>query len=304
MKGPRKIVSDTSDFFSIDSGDELVVEGRRYEILGHARELRFGIEDPKFWVKRAIDLDTGQRKIIKLAYFESFEATLGGVKIRCFRDPEKEGAILKLVKGHPLFMQGEVFHDPKKNNIRVLDIVHGPTFLQYIGSLRMPYETYFREQLPGILEKLIRAFAAIGLLHANGLKHGDIRNDHLIVEHKTGNFVWIDFDYDFEATENPFGLDIFGLGNILCYAVGKGFHTYYDITNDRYAYKNLAGNLEPDDFALLDPRRFINLAKLYPVIPEMLNGILMFFSTGATIYYETVDEIIEDLRWFLDNLPR
>ncbi|ABW68282.1 conserved hypothetical protein [Desulfosudis oleivorans Hxd3] len=304
MKAGRRVVNDTSDFFSIEIGDELVVDGRRFEILGHAKELRFGIEDPKFWVKRAIDLDTGERKIIKLAYFESFEAALGGVRIRCFRDPEKEGAVLNLTRGHPFFMRGDVFHDHKGNNIRVLDIVHGPTFLEYIGSFRMPYETYFHDHLPGILENLVKAFEGIGMLHANGLKHGDIRNDHLIVENGTGNFVWIDFDYDFAATENPFGLDIFGLGNILCYAVGKGFHTYYDIKNDRYTYKDLADHLDADDFSLLDPRRFINMAKLHPLIPEMLNGILMFFSRGATIYYETVDEILEDLRWFLNNLPR
>ena len=33
--------------------------------------------------------------------------------------------------------------------------------------------------------------------------------------------------YDFETSENPFSLDIFGLGNILIYAIGKGFHNAY-----------------------------------------------------------------------------
>ncbi|RLC30344.1 MAG: protein kinase [Deltaproteobacteria bacterium] len=303
MTGARKVVTDTSDFFSIDSGDELVIGERRYEILGHAKELRFGIEDPKFWVKRAIDLDTGERKIIKLAYFESFDITVGGVKIRCFRDPAKEGKVLELVRGNRLFMQGEVFYDEKENNIRVLDIVHGPSFMDYIGSLYMPYDVYYREHLPGILKKLLKSFDAIHMLHTKGFRHGDIRNDHLIVDRESGNFVWIDFDYDFEATENRFGLDVFGIGNIICYAVGKGFHTYYMIKNDRFTYGDLIDRVTPDDFSLLDQGRLINLAKLYPQIPEMLNSILMFFSTGATVYYETVDEVIEDLRWFLDNLP-
>jgi hypothetical protein len=75
------------------------------------------------------------------------------------------------------------------------------------------------------------------------------------------------------------------------------------IKTDRYKYGDLADRVEPEDFALLDPRRFINLAKLYPIIPESLNNILMFFATGATVYYETVDEIIDDLKWFLDNFP-
>ncbi|MEW6079375.1 MAG: protein kinase [Thermodesulfobacteriota bacterium] len=303
MDNKPRLVSDTSDFFSIDKGDELVIGGRRYEILGHARELRFGIEDPKFWVKRAIDVDTRERKLIKLAFFESFTASLGGVKIKCFRDPEKEGKILSLVKGRPDFMQGEVFYDDKGNNIRVLDIVRGESFMNYIGSLSMPYETYFKNMLPDVLRNLVKSLEAIRFLHANGFKHGDIRNDHLFVENRTGNYVWIDFDYDFQSTENPFSLDVFGLGNVLSYAVGMGFHNYYMIKTDRFKYGDLADRVEPEDFALLDPRRFINLAKLYPIIPESLNSILMFFSTGAPVYYETVNEIIDDLNWFLDNFP-
>jgi len=238
-----------------------------------------------------------------LAFFESFTASLGGVKIKCFRDPDKEGRILSLVKGRPDFMQGEVFYDEHGNNIRVLDIVRGDNFMDHIGTFSMPYEKYFRNVLPDVLTHLVRALEAIRFLHVNGFKHGDIRNDHIIVDRVTGNYVWIDFDYDFQATENPFSLDIFGLGNVLSYAVGKGFHNYYMIKSDRLKYGDLADRLEAEDFALLDPRRFINLAKLYPIIPESLNSILMFFSTGATVYYETVDEIIEDLKWFLDNFP-
>ena len=200
-------------------------------------------------------------------------------------------------------MQGEVFYDEHGNNIRVLDIVRGDNFMDHIGTFSMPYEKYFRNVLPDVLTHLVRALEAIRFLHVNGFKHGDIRNDHIIVDRVTGNYVWIDFDYDFQATENPFSLDIFGLGNVLSYAVGKGFHNYYMIKSDRLKYGDLADRLEAEDFALLDPRRFINLAKLYPIIPESLNSILMFFSTGATVYYETVDEIIEDLKWFLDNFP-
>jgi len=254
-------------------------------------------------VKRAIEVVTRERKLIKLAFFESFDASLGGVKIKCFRDPDKEGKILTLVRGHPDFMQGEVFFDEQGNNIRVLDIVRGNSFMAYIGSLSMPYEKYFKNVLPDVLSHLVSAFEAIRFLHVNGYKHGDIRNDHIIVDRVTGKYVWIDFDYDFQATENPFSLDIFGLGNILSYAVGKGFHNYYMIKTDRLKYGDLVDRVEVEDFALLDPRRFINLAKLYPMIPEVLNNILMFFATGAAIYYETVDEIIEDLKWFLDNFP-
>jgi hypothetical protein len=47
----KKQFTDTTDFFSIDSGDEILVGGKRFVVLGHERERRFGLEDPKFWVK-------------------------------------------------------------------------------------------------------------------------------------------------------------------------------------------------------------------------------------------------------------
>ena len=93
----------------------------------------------------------------------------------------------------------------------------------------MDHETYFHTALQGILRKLVRAFEAIRFLHVHGFRHGDIRNDHIMVEHGTGNYMWIDFDYDYDTSENPFGLDVFGLGNILTYAVGKGFHNTHEI---------------------------------------------------------------------------
>ena len=50
-----------------------------------------------------------------------------------------------------------------------------------------------------------------------------------------------------------------------------------------------------DDFSILNKWRFINLRKLYPIIPKALNDLLMHFSQGADVYYEAVDELIEDL---------
>ncbi|CCK78498.1 BUD32 family EKC/KEOPS complex subunit [Desulfobacula toluolica] len=291
----KKIVTDTSDFYSIDSGDEIHVDQKRFKVIGHAREMRFGIEDPKFWVKRAIDLDTDEIKYIKLSFFETFKITLGGINIQCFRNPEKEGEILDLIKGHPYFMQGMVYRDNQHNNVRVLDAVRGKNFLNYIGTFEMPYDMYFKTHLPGILKELVRLFEAVRILHENGYTHGDIRNDHVIREACSNNLVWIDFDYDYKTDENPFSLDLFGLGNILCYAIGKGFHVYYNIKNRSGDYKDLVDRISPDDFSLLDNRRLFNLRKLYPQIPQTLNNILRHFSHGAQIMYETIDEIIEDL---------
>ncbi|KPA08828.1 serine/threonine protein kinase [Candidatus Magnetomorum sp. HK-1] len=287
--------TDTSDFYSIDCGDQIIVGDRSLTVTGHERERRFGIEDPKMWVKRAIDDATGKNKIVKLSFLESFYTTLAGIRIRCFRNPEKEGQILSLVRDHPYFMQGESYHDPKGNNIRVLDIVRGPNFFNYINSINMNHRQYFSEALPEIFKKLIKAFEAIRFLHINEYRHGDIRNDHLVYERKTGNYVWIDFDYDYGASENPFAMDLFGLGNILLYAVGKGFHDLYMITHNEKFYGKIQDNLEEGDFSLLDKWRFVNLQKMFPYIPKMLNNILMHFSKRSNVYYETIDELLEDI---------
>ena len=78
------------------------------------------------------------------------------------------------------------------------------------------------------------------------------------------NYVWIDFDYDYSAPENPFSLDLFGMCNILLYVIGKGFHIYYAIMHDALQYGDLKDRITVDDFSLLDPSRLLNLKKLYP----------------------------------------
>jgi len=297
------MVHDTTDFFAIEAGDVIVLGDREFEVTGNEKERRFGIEDPKFWVKRVIERETGERKLVKLTYFEEFVTSIGGAKINCFRSPEKEGKILELVNGHPDFMQGEVFWDSKNNNIRVLDIVRGTNFLLFMEKYsRMPHEKYFFEVFPEILKKLIKAFEGIRYLHINGHKHGDIRNDHIIVERKTGNYVWIDFDYNYDSPENPYSMDLFGIGNIILYAVGKGFHDLYMLKNDTYTYGDFFDHVEDSDVSLLDKNRFVNLRKLYPYIPRMLNDVLLHFSKGTPIYYEFIDEILDALRGFLKSL--
>ena len=291
----ERIFKDTSDYYAIDCGDHIQVGPKRYLITGHERERRFGIEDPKYWVKRAQDTETGERKIIKLSYFESFTLTLGGVSIRCFRDPDKEGELLELVRGNPYFMQGRSYRDTNQNNIRVLDIVRGPNLFFHIDALYMNHRRYFESQVPRILNNLIAAFQAIAFLHQNGYRHGDIRSDHLIIEKQTGRYVWIDFDYDFEAMESPFSLDLFGIGNILLYTAGKGFHTLYQIKHDRHQYTDLIDRIDAGDFSILDKGRLVNLKKLYPYIPDRLNNILMHFSGTTGIFYESTQEIIADL---------
>ncbi|MCW7752627.1 protein kinase [Desulfobotulus sp. H1] len=302
MKAGR-IVTDTTGFFEITSGDIIEIGGRRFRVTGNEMERRFGVEDPKYWVKRVVEDATGARKIVKLSFLETFQTTISGVPIRCFRDPDKEGDILDLVRGRPDFMQGEVFRDSRGNNIRVLDVVRGANFYVAMGDYySMPHRAYYEKILPGMLAKLLEACRSIRFLHMNGFRHGDIRNDHLMIEKKTGNYVWIDFDYDYDAPENPFSLDLFGLGNLLLYAVGKGFHDLYLIRHEPDIYGDFFDQITEEDMSLLDASRFVNLRKLYPYLPRMLNDILLHFSRGTTIYYEFIDEIIEDLEGFLRSL--
>jgi len=293
----ERIFTDTSNFFAIDYGDMIHVGDKRYQVKGHEREERFGLDEPKFWVKKAIDMDTGERKIIKLSFFESFETKIGHVTVPCFRHPQKEGEVLDLVGDHPHFMHGTSYIDEKGNNVRVLDIVQGKNFYRYVNGFQMDHKEYFHEILPGILQKLVPLFESLRLLHLNGFKHGDIRNDHVIIEKGTENYVWIDFDYDFDSVENPFSLDLIGLGNILLYALGKGFHNLKetDKASGDLLYKDLIERIEPEDFSIVHKWRFMNLKKLYPYIPTGLNDILAHFTLGSDIFYESVDEILEDL---------
>ena len=296
--------TDTTDFFALDCGSEIQVGGRVFKITGHEKERRFGMEDPKFWVKRAVEEATGERKIIKLAFFETFQTSFGGVEIRCFRDPDKEGAVLSQMRGNPLFMQGEAFLDEKGNNIRILDIVRGPNFFSHIHALSMDHRSYFEKRLPGVLKKLAQAFEAIGRLHELGYRHGDIRNDHLIAQAGADHYVWIDFDYDYHAPENPFSLDLCGMGNILLYATGMGFHDIHMIASEQGIYKGLIDRIDLGDFSILDKSRLMNIQKIYPYIPDALNNILLHFSRKTDIFYETTGELLEDLYQAIASLNK
>ena len=290
-----RLIRDTSEIFSIEYGDIIEIADKRYTVMGHEYERRFGMEEPKFWIRRAVDQETGEKKIIKLPFPESFETYFGKAKVKYVRNPHKEAQILEIVKYNPSFINGIVRRDQGGNVIRILDLVPGPNFLVYIDSLNMDFETYYCTALPDILKKLVAAFEAIHFLHKYGLKHGDIRNDHIIVVRHSGNYVWIDFDYDYEIDDNPFAIEILELGNILINAIGKGFHTIQKIMNDPMTYGGLKDRLEPGDFSFMHKRRFINLKKHYPFIPNPLNNMLMRFSTKADSYYGSVEELIEDM---------
>ena len=291
------VFTDTSEFMNIGYGDVISVGERHYLVMGDEKERRFGMEDPKFWVKRCIELETGQYRILKLEFQESFDQHIGPLTITCHRSAAKEARILRLVAGDPRFMQGQGVRDERGNMVRVLERVAGRRLDLNIEDIHTGHREYFLDVFPGVLERYMAACRAIHHLHENGETHGDIRRDHLYVDHKTGDYCWIDFDYGYDSVENPFGLDLFGLGNILSFITGKGVHAIQDVDTD-------ALSITEDDCALFFRHRVVNLKKIFPYIPEDLNRVLMHYSAASEVFYETVPELLSDLEPCLDHLRR
>ncbi len=294
--GPFAVKDDTSEFFDIQASDVIRLDGGEYFLIrGEAREPRFGLEgEPKWWVKRAQELPSGRRVIIKLVFLESFDAKIGPLTFRCYRSPEKEARILKKVDGHPGFMQGRSARDAVGNSVRILEIVPGPTLDQLVGGLNKDHEAYFTEHLPGLLAKYAQAVEDMAYLHAMGELHGDIRRDHLIHDRETGRLRWIDFDYTYDyGRANRFAYDLFGLGNILIFLVGGGTWTLSDLR--RSGYNDVIERLSTDDMNIVFNNYLANMKKLFPYIPEELNRICLHFSGGAKLFYENVCQLLEDL---------
>ena len=290
-----RVYTDTTDFTSIDYSDIIAVEGRYFLITSYTKEGRFGVDEQiKQWVPKVEDLESGVQYIVKLVFRETFNMRLGQFMVTCYRSPEKEARILELVQGHPHFMQGESLLDAAGNLVRVLIPVSGNRLDKVIHS-ESSHKDYFSKELPLILEQFLGCLKAIGFLHQNGFRHGDIRRDHIFVDRNTGLYYWIDFDYDFYLPEKPFALDLFELGNILIYLSGRGDYHPREILADPAMGEAVVQTLTPSDFSLLTRNRVVNLQKIFPYIPDALNNILLHFSVGTDVFYETVEELHTDL---------
>jgi hypothetical protein len=300
---PKQVkVKDTGDFFRVDYDDVVVLEGVPYFVRNNEREGRFGIEDePKFWVKRSRNLLTGEVKILKWVFKERFNARIGDLVFECVRSPQKEARILELVRGREHFMQGTTVRDSNGNPLRVLDYIRGQKLPQVTVSLGSGHEEFFFEHFPILLDEFVELVEAIRFLHQNGEKHGDIRRDHVIKDEGTGTYRWIDYDFNYRHGESRFGYDLFGLGNILMFIAGRG-----DVTTQGLLREDPAAleRLTEDDVNIVFHNRVANLRKIYPYIPEALNRVLLHFSVGARVYYDTTDELIEDLGEVRERLER
>ena len=108
-----------------------------------------------------------------------------------------------------------------------------------------------------------------------------------MIDSRDGSLRWIDFDY----AVNFLDYDLWSLGNILTYVIGKGIITC------RKAF-DLMGEGEKvcvDDALVFYPYRLANLRKLYPYIPERMNAMLRRFSAGSSQPYADCSEISREL---------
>ncbi|MEW6109323.1 MAG: hypothetical protein AB1632_09200 [Nitrospirota bacterium] len=295
-----KIITDTSDFFSVDYDDIVILGERPYLIRNYEREGRFGIDDePKFWVKRAVDLTNGEVKIIKLVFLEKFRAKVGDLIFDCVRSPKKEARILDIVRGHRNFMQGFAVRDLSGNIIRIIDYIRGKTFADYVYGIGKDHEEYFHSHFRYVLDEYIELVEAIRFLHEHGEKHGDIRRDHIIRDKMTGKNCWIDFDFNYLHKENIYGYDLFGLGNILVYLAGRGDITLQQLKREGSpAFERLV----EEDLNIIFNNRVVNLKKVYPYIPDALNIIMLHFSVGAAVFYDEAGQLLGDLHEARDRL--
>jgi len=288
-----RIHSDTTDFFTVEYDDIVILKDRIYLIRHNAKEARFGLNDEvKFWVKRAVDLTDGRLKIMKLVFYEKFMSRIGNIEFECFRSPKKEARILDLVSGHKNFMHGYSVPDEKGNLIRVLDFIRGKTLATHISMIDMDHETYYHERFPEILDRFVECVEAIRFLHDHHERHGDIRRDHILIDQDTGDYRWIDFDFNYRHRENIYGYDLFGLGNILVFLAGKGDVLLQDL---RKARNPRLDSLSEADFNIVFHNRVVNLKKIYPYLSESLNRVLLHFSSGANRFYDHTSQLLHDL---------
>jgi serine/threonine protein kinase len=293
---PRVLV-DTSNYLQIDRGDVLDLGGALYLVVGNEHEGRFGIdEQPKFWVKRALEVPGGQTCVVKLVCEESFSTQVGGEAFECVRSAAKEARVLEAVRDHPNFMHGCAVVDSVGNLVRIIEYIQGETLLAYFGTLGgLTHEQYTEQLLPQMVAKLWHCFSGIAFLHERGLCHGDIRNDHVILDDVSGRARWIDFDF----ARSSFAFDIWSLGNVLNCVVAKGFVTFHNL---RRSHPELLAKVDDSDASIFLPHRVMNVDKLYPWIPERLVPMLRRFSVSAVSKYERADQVVADLGECMDAL--
>lgn len=294
-----EILTDTTEAMNIHRGHVLALGGKLYAVMGNCYETRFGISDqPKYWVLRSIDLETGEDKIIKTVFNEEFVVRIGTLRIRCYRSPQKESEVLELTRGDMRFMQGQTVFDSANNQIRLLDFIPGPSLFEHILAWKEDHEAYVFGEMQNILHRLIESIEAIATLHEHNLCHGDIRNDHIIIDRRNDRFCWIDFDLKEDFSD----FDVWSIGNVIAFVVGQGIQSFHQVLRSDEFSDSVKNSLTPEDASVFFNYRLMNQRKLFPYLPRSLNDILMRFSVGTNVYYENLTEVAEDLGNALDSI--
>ena len=53
---------------------------------------------------------------------------------------------------------------------------------------------------------------------------------------------------------------------------------------------------------MISQNRIVNLRKIFPYIPEKMNNVLLHFSLGAEIFYDTVEELYQEVNEALHEM--
>jgi len=290
------VFTDTTDLMRIIRGNLVFIGGKYYIVKGNMHESRFGIDEtPKYWVFDTIEMESGERKILKTVFDEEFYAHISILKIRCYRNPDKESKVLNITRNDSRFMQGYTRLDEKGNNVRIIDYIKGNTLFAYIPSIKKTHEEYFHEDLGNILWKLLHSILAIQFLHLNGLCHGDIRNDHIIIEKETSRYRWIDFDLNQDVTD----FDLWSIGNLLVYAVGKGIITFDSVLKNKNISDKIKNSLTRNDCSAFYNYRIMDIQKVFPYIPDKLGNLLRHFTMNPVGFLSDIKELI---RLYVDML--
>jgi hypothetical protein len=169
--------------------------------------------------------------------------------------------------------------------------------MQHLYDIKKDHRRYFDEDLPQILRKLTDSIEAIVLLHEHGTCHGDIRNDHVILDADSGHFRWIDFDLNQHVSD----FDIWSIGNVINYAVGKGINSFQAVLKSDSFPDEVKQSLTNEDGSAFYEYRIMNLKKLYPYIPEKLSNILLHFTTRPKEFYGSMQQLLDDYHEMLDS---
>jgi len=293
-----EIIDTTENYMDIYRGQILKLEDREFFVMGNVAEPRFGMQDqPKYWVKRTVDMDSGEVKLIKMIFHEEFTAHIGPIRIPCYRSPEKEARVLEVTRFDDRFMTGCTMTDSVGNPVRVIDWIYGENIYTKIMNLKMDHEEYFYSLCPEILQNLLGLIDGIQLLHTYSLCHGDIRNDHIYIDKDMDCYRWIDFD----LTQNFGDYDLWSLGNVIQFVVGKGKISFHEVREGKQFSDKIKNSLNKADGAAFLKYRIMNLKKVYGYIPEKLNDILMRFALGTKTFYDTATQMKDDLSEALDK---